>query len=168
MILIYITIAVTSLGFFAFWWFKKRKEKPTDEKHSIPKAGLAETKDLKSTTLSVRARIYDNISGTKYNCNVSGEIVDKIINDHETLGREWNFYGEKVYALNRRMDGTFFPVFITPTLSNPPSQLRRMLTHPYTAFTWNMKKPKGIFAKYGPIIWLSVLAIIVVFLLVAK
>lgn len=168
---IYLILAVVApaIGWLVFWWFKRR---PKQEKNlkSLPVETVKqiENAEIKSNTKSERARIYDNIAGTIYNCEISGETLDKIILDHETLGRKWNRYGEKLYAFNRRLDGSFKPVIPTVDLENPSSFLLGAISHPYIPMNWNAKKQPSFLSKYGGVLLFAGLCFAGVFLYVVK
>jgi hypothetical protein len=128
--------------------------------------------DKKTATLPEECRIYDNITGTKYNITLTGESIDRIRAENGTLGRKWLKDGKWLFALNKKLNDSgeieFTPVILPITLDNPPSRLRRALSHPYVPFTWNMKQPTNILAKFGGVIIFGIIAIGAVFLVAAK
>lgn len=159
MTLIYIVVAVTSLGFLAWWWFKGRK---TEVK------GEPVRKQEESTTLPIRALVFDCITGEYFPFTLNSEIVDAFIKRHETLGRQWEYYGEKLYAVSREMDGSFAHFSAPADFENPSSKLRRAITFPTIPETWGKRDKQSFFAKYGGVLLFAGLCFAGVFLYVVK
>jgi hypothetical protein len=174
MALIYITIGVTTLGFLMFWWFKRRKVKT--DKHddaviqSENKTGEAKTgePEIKSTTQPMGALVFDDISGTFYKMQLAGKYIDQIRNRQESLGRQWDYLGEKLIAVNRNLDGSYERVTPTVDFENPSSKLRRAITFPYNEYNWGIKKKSSFMAKYGGVLLFAGLCFAGVFLYMTK
>jgi hypothetical protein len=145
-----------------------------DLKGSRQPGNVQKESEVKSNTLPVEARIYDNILGTIYNNTISGATVDKILSSGDgTLGRKWLYNGKWMFALNRKYnkdsgDISFEPIIVPATMDNPPSRLRRALSHPYVAITWNTRKPDSFLHKYGVYLLFAAFVAFLMFMLIAQ
>lgn len=108
----------------------------------------------------VHARVADNIKGTIYDTEIIKETADKIRAEFGTLGRQWDRYGRKVYALNRFLDDDgeikLRPIKTPAQITNAPAALHNSLQQPEIGIiVAQMMKDddKTFIEKYGVVLW---------------
>jgi hypothetical protein len=155
--LIPILIAVILIGiYFIYSKYFKKKDKIQGENEIAIEHG------------PVNARIYDNLTGTVYNAKIPGDEAQKIIATFGSLGRKWDRYGKKLYAINKTQDGkgntVYQPVPIPDSIKNSPRSLHDDIQHPEVAIIYgeSMKEDKSFADKWGKLIWwIAVMGIII-------
>ncbi len=151
----YFAMAIAIVGFFCLWYFWLRKKKA----HKGESVALTKTvnKEGKPKYGAVTAMVLDNETRRGYyNVQINGEDVEKIISKHKSLGRQWNRDGKYTYALIKKSENDYEPVYIAPNSENDPTKLHSELQHPYLEQTMDMRIKQNFMQKYGGWIWLTV------------
>lgn len=112
----------------------------------------------------VMCRVADNMTLTIYTALVPWEDIKKTLAKHKTLGRRWDRYGTQVYGLCRRLTGSYEPIVVTQKPGQAPSELHEDMQQPEVPVLFDMREEKGIFEKYGKILWwVAIMALIMYF-----
>jgi hypothetical protein len=160
----FFAVVVFALFYFVFWRkdsHKKLKEKQVEEKEgTIP------------VTPDAECRIYDTLTRTIYNQTLKGTIVDEIRKKHTNMGRKWNYYGNLVYAIEKKYAGNdvieYNPVVPPILMEIPPSKLFRALVKPWIAIRYNVQQPQNFLQKWGMYLLFGGVAVFFLFILVAQ
>jgi hypothetical protein len=151
-----------------YYWFSWRKRVPSSA--SKPDINKAKETELKTNTEPEEARVYDNITGRVSNETLPGGVIDQMMNKYGNIGRKWLRDGKWLLAVNKRKaaDGivSYIPVIVPATLENPPSRLRRAISHPYIEITHNVRQPKSLMQKYGSILIFAGVGVLLAFMAV--
>jgi len=158
----FFAVVVFTLFYFIFWR-KDRAHKKIKE---------VEPEKVTNVTPDAECRIYDTITRTIYNQTLKGTIVDEIRKKHTNLGRKWNYYGNLVYAIEKKYVGNdvieYNPVVPPILMEIPPSKLFRALVKPWIAIRYNVQQPQNFLQKWGMYLLFGGVAVFFLFVLVAQ
>jgi len=169
----YLEIVIGALlvgGLVAFIRFMRSKNATKAAKVHPEAVKTTVTPDGKTIDqfVEVEARVYDNDKRMIYNTTIKGPEVRKIREKYGNLGRTWLRDGKWIYALNKTVSGEYRPIQVPLTLQDPPSELHRALQQQETGIVFNVDEGEGLFKKWGPIIWIGIIGIVVIFILIAN
>jgi hypothetical protein len=160
--------------FLAYTIFKnKRRKHKKSRKSDIPQntekqdTGGGEEKE-EVTASPVLARVYDASLKPIQNIEISGKEAAKIITACGTLGRQWNYYGESVYALQKAINGVYTPVekYLEKSRDNPPGKVFKAVHQPEIEVSRDMTQKKSFMQQYGHILPYLVAIAFIIFMMV--
>lgn len=149
----YTAIAVIIIGFLIYYQSHKNKHKEESGK-------ATNGQDDKPVKIykPVNAEIIDNDERLLYEKVLGSDIITKIIEKHETLGRQWNHDGKKVYKMIKEtIEGVvdYKPLYVSATSARSPELLHEDMQQPEIPILMAGLKDEGNFIeKYGWILLL--------------
>ncbi len=144
------------------------KVKGTITNLAKPGKDTGEGEEGKTREGSVEARIYDNKKRRAYNEILSGVEIETVKETYGNLGRLWLKDGKWIYALNKKIYGTYHPVIVPSTMNNPPSTVHEALTQPEIDICFNMEQEQSFMQKYWHIVLLGSAVLFMMFVLIAN
>lgn len=166
-------VIVVSTGYLLYTLLKKHRIAPAKRPQpSKAQAAAVTTPQAPQNPIDrfveVEARVYDNETRTVYNATIAADIVRQIRKEYRNLGRTWIRDGKKVYALNKRENGTYAPVIPTETMEQPPSMAHEAITQPEVDVVFDVSQERNFLQKYGHILLFTGAVIFIMFLLTAN
>jgi len=160
----YVIFVAGAIALVCFLYFFSWRKKTVAIEAEEPEKG----ENTISATPPVEARTYDVSTRTAYNEPIPGKTVGKIREEHGNLGRKWLYEGRWLYALKKDAEGNYSPVIVSISMDNPPSRLRRALTHPQVGIVYNVEPAKNLLQKYGHMLLFAAVCAFLMFMLVAQ
>lgn len=169
-ILYYVIFAVLGGGGLYLYYINGKKTNPKSAAASADRQEDAED--------NIGVRLLDNEHRRVTTVYMTKSEIESIRKDNKgDLGRQWNFYGEWLYRLTKRVivDKTskaityYYEVTDIPKeLNNPPSKLHRALTQEQVAKVYDVSAGGNVFEKYGQIIMFAIVVAVIMFLLISQ
>ncbi len=156
-----------AFGFVAYFVWRDIKAKLEKASISVEKDEGNGARTEKTATLinPETVLLYDSRAGTWSQEELSGEIIDGIVQKCNTMGRLWEEDGKKLHHINKYQDskGTvcYQPIefLMSETRENPPEKLHNAFELDWVDIFCNVKEPTSSMAKWTPILWFCGVAI---------
>jgi len=150
-----------------------RIRKPKYQETPAADTKVDNTKDREETGGygPIMAGVYDNESRrVDYFCEIPAEIVNKIVGEHGTLGRQWNRDGKYIYAMvkDKKYTSGYCPINIEPRSDNDPVKLHYDMQQPEIAVLMNMEEEKNFLQKYGMVLWWVAVMAFIIFMIMSS
>lgn len=178
---IIIPVGLAFLGFGIFviinWWQNRERVAVVKSTASPQVEGKSEAKaEDKEEFKPVKVRLYDSVRHKIYNKVIGSDAVEYIIKLYGTLGRQWDFNGIPIYAINKYQNAgeetqkhivRYRPVesVMEVTRQHSPSRVHDAIYHPEIRTYWDMQVEQSTLQKLMPLIWVGAGCVLAIFLL---
>jgi len=116
----------------------------------------------------VRAYVYD-IDRCSFNLReITPAVIQSLIKENGTLGRQWNYYGEKVYRFTLKGGEYVIYSYVPPQSEYTDKDLEYALNQDDIPLWYRPESDRGLFEKYGQVMAFALVVIFIMFLAVSK